>query len=117
MFHRVPEDDRNMESLHDGPAEETDTNHKQPAGNNAEAEEDIAKRDVQLVLSEPTIKWVEGALVRSVVLVCFVGMNLVDDFRGNGRGVQVGEMERSRGAGLPWYGNRNLEVPERWSPG
>lgn len=101
-----------MENLHDRPAEEANTDHKEPAGNNAETKEDVTERNVQAVLSEPAIKRVEGALVGFLALPCLIGMDLVDDFRSNGRGVQVVEVDWSRGTGLAWNGNWNLEVPE-----
>ena len=104
----------NRGCLHDRPAEEANTNHEKPAGDNAESEQDIAQRNVQVVLGEPAVKWVEGTLVTGGLLMALFGMVVVDELRGNGSGIHVLEVQRSLGASLAWNGNRDLEMPERW---
>jgi len=82
--------------LHHGTAEETDTNHEQPAGNSTKTPDDVAKRDVELVLSEPAVNGVERTLVDRSLLVSLLGVDLVDGLGGDGGGVQVDSAERSR---------------------
>lgn len=56
-------------TAHEGTAEETDTNHEQPAGDSAETPDDVAKGNVELVLGEQTVNGVEDTLVRRDLLV------------------------------------------------
>lgn len=81
--------------LHDSAAEETDTNHEHPAGNDANVVDSVTKGHVQVVPSQPAIGGVQGTLVSRNLLEVLLGVDLVELLRSNGGGVHVDEVERS----------------------
>lgn len=84
--------------LHHGTAEETDADHEQPAGNSAEAPDDVSQRDIELVLGEQAVNGVERTLVRRNLLIGLLGVNLVDSLGSDGGRVEVDGAEGSESA-------------------
>jgi len=108
---------RAVQRLHESPAEDADGDHHEPAGDHAEGEDDISQRHVQSVLCKPAIRGVESALVARDLLVCLLGVDLVDGLRGNGGAVQVDDMQRSSGTRCLSLRLGNLEAPNRGRSG
>lgn len=99
------------ENLHHRPANETDEDHEEPAGNDAESVDSIAQRDVESVLSDPSICWVQVTLVSGNIEVGLLGVDIVDVSSGNSGRVQVDHMKRRGGTFRSILGLGNLEVP------
>lgn len=96
---------------HNCPAEETDTDHKEPAGDHAEAKENVTQSNVESVLGEPAIGGVEGTVILADFLVGLLRVDLVDGLRSDSGGVQKDDVQRSGGARLIRLRLGNLEVP------
>lgn len=103
--------------LHDCPAEKADANHKEPAGDCAEAKNEISKWDIEPVFRKPTIRRVKCALVSGNFLVGLLGMNLIDCLRSNSCRIQIDDMERRGSALFPNLSLWHLEVPNGGSTG
>lgn len=80
-------------ATHDGTAEETDTNHEQPAGNSTNGVDGVANGHEQLVLSEPAVSGVESTGVLGGILVGLLRVDLLEVLRGNGGGVLVDDVQ------------------------
>lgn len=85
-------------NLHNSAAEETDENHKSPAGNGAKRPDGVAEGHVELVLGEPAVRGVEGTLVGVNLLESLLGVNLVKLLGCDGGAVHVEDVERGRQA-------------------
>lgn len=104
---------RGGKDLHDGPAEEADTDHHDPAGNDRESVHDVAHGHVQAVLGELAVKRVQKAFVGLFLLPCLCAMDLVDGLGGDGGVVQVNNVQRHWWARLARVHLGKLEVPDR----
>jgi len=82
-------------ATHDIAAEEADTDHEQPAGNRADGKDGIAKGHEQLVLGQPAVGGVEGALVLRDLLEVPLGVDLIQLLGGDGGGVHVDNVQRN----------------------
>ena len=104
-------------NLHKGPANEADTNHKGPAGDNTQAVDGIADGDKEAILGESTVRRVQDAFVWCNVIVPLLAVDLEDVLRGNGGGVQSHAVESGSRAFLAELSLGNTEVPDRGSSG
>ncbi len=92
---------------HDSSAQEGDTNHEHPAGNNSEEPENISKRNSKTVFGELAIEWVEPTLVWGDLLPVSSLVEVDESLGSSGGEVHVfGSDINRRGR------SRNTEEPE-----
>lgn len=98
--------------LHHRPANKTDKNHEEPAGNQAKGPDSVAHNKTEAVLGNPAIRRVQGTVIRGNILVGLLGVDFIDSAGGDGGRIQADNVEGSLGTFRAILRLRDLEVPD-----
>lgn len=90
-MHRIEAESK--QDLHEGTAEEADADHEHPAGDGANAVDEVAKGQSQVVLGDPAVDGVESSLVGRDLLEFLLGVDLVELLWRDSGGVHVDDVQ------------------------
>ena len=101
-----------MGYLHHRPANKTDKNHEEPAGNQAKGPDPVTQNKTEAVLGNPAIRRVQRTFIRGNILVGLLGVDFIDSTGGDGGRIQADNVEGSLGTFRAILRLRDLEVPD-----